>query len=67
MHGGLEAGAEPALRPTDPLGRDPDLAALAREQRDDPVGLTQLLGAKDHALVTVEGHRTLSPDAVRRP
>jgi hypothetical protein len=29
---------------------------LAREQRDDPVGLTQLVGAQHDRLVTVERH-----------
>ena len=48
----------PNLRagPAHALGDRADPAVLAGQQRDDAVGLAQLLGAQDDRLVAVEGH-----------
>jgi hypothetical protein len=40
---------------------------LTGQQGDDPIGLTQLVGAQDDRLVAVEGHRSILPLAAARP
>src|SRR5690606_22979400 len=40
-----------------------DLAVAAREHRDDPVRLTQLVGAQDHRFVSIGGHASIIPRA----
>ena len=52
----VEPRAELGARAPDALadGADPPMAA--GEQRDDPVGLPQLLGAQHDTLVAVEAH-----------
>ena len=57
----LEPGADARRGPADPLGDGADAAVVAGEQRDDAVGLAQLLGAQDDALVAVEAHRPILP------
>ncbi len=58
-HPRLEARPEAALRPSDPLRRRPDQPAIAGEERDDAVGLTELLGAQHDRGVSVEGHAAI--------
>src|SRR3954453_10462620 len=53
----LEPGAELALGAAHALGYRAHLAVPAGEDGDDPVGLTQLLGAEDDSLVPVQGLR----------
>ena len=38
------------------FGYSSDSAMLSREHRDNTIGLSQLLGAKNHRLVTVKTH-----------
>ena len=52
--GRLEAGPELARRLADPLGDGPDLAVALREDRDDPVGLTELDRPEHHSLVAIQ-------------
>ena len=54
--GRLEPGPEAAPRLADALGHGPDLAVALGEDRDDPVGLTELDRAQDHPLVPVQAH-----------
>jgi hypothetical protein len=62
QHERLQPGPEPGHGLAHPLGHRPDLAALAGEQRDDPVGLAQLLGSQDDGLVAIDDrHGTDSP------
>ena len=53
---GLEPGAEPRGRAAYPLGDRAHTSVLAGQQRDDPVGLGQLVGAQHDRLVSVERH-----------
>ena len=50
----LEPGAELALGAPHALGHRADLAVPPGEHGDDPVGLAELLGAQDDALVPVQ-------------
>ncbi len=45
----------------DPLRDGAHHPVLTRQQRDDPVGLTQLVGAQHDRLVAVEGHDPIVP------
>src|SRR6266516_3379933 len=52
----LEARPEARRRTPHPLAHGADAAVAPREHGDDPVGLTELVHAKDDRLVTVERH-----------
>ena len=56
-HERLDPRPQPGLGLAHPLGDRPHLAAFPGEQRDDPIGLAQLLGPQDDGLVAVEAHR----------
>ena len=56
-HERLEPPAEPRRGAPHALRDRAHLAVLAREQRDDAVGLAQLMGAEDDPFVAVRGHR----------
>jgi hypothetical protein len=60
----LEPGAEARGGPAYTLRHRPDPTVLPRQERDDAVGLSQLLGAQHDAFVAVVGHRIILP--VRR-
>ena len=49
----FEAPAEAALGAADPLGHRPHLAVAGREEDQDPVSLTELVGPQHDASVTV--------------
>src|SRR5690606_31970000 len=55
----LEPRAEARGGPADALGHAPDLPGALGEDRDDAVGLPQLLGAQHHALIPVEAHQAI--------
>ena len=59
VHAGLEPRPEARLRAPYALADGAHLAQAAGQERDDAVGLTQLLGAQDDRLVAVEGHPTI--------
>ena len=57
----LEPGAEAAPGLADALGHGPDLAVALGQDGDDPVGLTELDRAQDHALVPVQPAHEMGP------
>src|SRR5690606_8345566 len=63
--GRLEPGAEPALGLAHALGHGPDLAVVAGQQRDDAVGLAQLVRPEHDPLVVVERHGAFLTPRVR--
>lgn len=56
MTEGLESCPEAALGPTYALGHGTDPPMLTRQNGDDPIGLTQTLGAQHDTLVPVQAH-----------
>ncbi len=49
----IQPGPEAAAGAADPLGDGADLAVVLGQQRDDPVGLAELVGAQDDGVVPV--------------
>ena len=62
----LQSRPELALRAPDALRDCPDLAGSLGEDRDDPVGLTELDPRQDDALFLVERHVRMVPPARAR-
>ncbi len=58
---GLEARAPARRRTPHALGHRAHPPVLTRQQGDDAVGLTQLVGAQHDRLVAVEGHGSILP------
>ena len=59
----LQPGAEPGLGPAHALGDRADPAVAPGQQRDDPVGLAELLHPEHDRLVPVQGQETHSLSA----
>src|SRR5439155_25417726 len=62
----LQAPTELALGAPDALRDRPDLAGSLGEDRDDPIGLTELDPRQDDALFLVERHPRMVPPAQAR-
>ena len=60
-HERLQPRAEAGGRAPDALGDRAHLAVPLAEHRDDPVGLTQLVGAQHHDFVSISGHPSIIP------
>ena len=54
----LERAGEPRPRPPRALGHAALLAAVARQEHDDAIGFTELVGAEDQRVGGVERHET---------
>lgn len=63
----LESRAELGLGATHPFGDGPDDPVLPGQQRDDTVGLTQLVLAQDDCVVTVWPHGLQCPTGAAQP
>jgi hypothetical protein len=55
----LEPTPEPGFGPAHSLGNGPNPARFAPEDRDDPVGLAQLVGPEHDAVVPVGTHQPI--------
>ena len=58
---GLKPPPEAGFGLSHPLGHGADLAPAGRQERHDPVGLTQAHGAQNHAGLAVQGHQPMAP------
>ena len=67
VHERLEPSAEPRGGLADALGSRTDEPSISREERDDAVGLAQLVGAQHDAGITVEAHHPIVPHRTHVP
>ena len=65
-HERLEPGSELRRRASHALRDGAHLAVAPGEQRDDAVGLAQLVGAQHDGFISVDGHTSILPPAGRR-